>query len=43
MTKDGEAVNREWCKGSGICVDCCQKETLVLDDDEKACRGRSSG
>ena len=30
-------INRDWCKGCGICVAFCPKEVLVLDDLEKAC------
>ncbi|NQU12946.1 MAG: 4Fe-4S binding protein [Desulfobacteraceae bacterium] len=30
-------INREWCKGCGICVAFCPKEALDLDDEEKAC------
>ena len=29
-------INREWCKGCGICVTFCPKEVLSLDDREKA-------
>lgn len=34
-------VNREWCKGCGICVAFCPKTVLVLDDEEKACWAHS--
>ena len=30
-------INRDWCKGCGICVAFCPKEVLVLDDQDKAC------
>ena len=30
-------INRDWCKGCGICVAFCPKEVLVLDDRDKAC------
>ncbi|MBL7211564.1 MAG: 4Fe-4S binding protein [Desulfobacteraceae bacterium] len=30
-------INREWCKGCGICVAFCPKKVLDLDDEEKAC------
>ncbi len=30
-------VNREWCKGCGICVAFCPKGVLELDNEEKAC------
>jgi 2-oxoglutarate ferredoxin oxidoreductase subunit delta len=28
-------INKEWCKGCGICVHFCPKEVLDLDEDEK--------
>ena len=30
------AINREWCKGCGICVAFCAKKALVMDDRDKA-------
>ncbi|MFH1242229.1 MAG: 4Fe-4S binding protein [Pseudomonadota bacterium] len=30
-------INKEWCKGCGICVAFCAKEALELDCKEKAC------
>jgi len=30
------AINREWCKGCGICVSFCPKKVLELDSMEKA-------
>ncbi len=29
-------VNREWCKGCGICVAFCAKKVLELDELDKA-------
>jgi len=29
-------INRDWCKGCGICVAMCPKGVLVLDGDDKA-------
>ena len=28
-------INRDWCKGCGICVELCPKKVLELDDQEK--------
>lgn len=28
-------INRDWCKGCGICVHFCPKKVLELDDQEK--------
>jgi len=28
-------INREWCKGCGICVAFCPREALFLDEAEK--------
>ncbi|MDW7739991.1 MAG: 4Fe-4S binding protein [Bacillota bacterium] len=29
-------INREWCKGCGICIAFCPREALFLDEMEKA-------
>ena len=29
-------INREWCKGCGICVHFCPKQVLEMDDKNKA-------
>ena len=29
-------INREWCKGCGICVAFCPKQVLELDREDKA-------
>jgi 2-oxoglutarate ferredoxin oxidoreductase subunit delta len=28
-------INRDWCKGCGICVELCPKHVLELDDQDK--------
>lgn len=33
-------INREWCKGCGICVQFCPKNVLDLDDENKAVAAR---
>ena len=34
-------IDREWCKGCGICVAFCPKQVLELDDKDKAVAVRS--
>ena len=34
-TLKGHIINRDWCKGCGICVELCPKNVLALDDNEK--------
>ena len=29
-------INREWCKGCGICVEFCPTRVLALDESDKA-------
>jgi 2-oxoglutarate ferredoxin oxidoreductase subunit delta len=29
-------INRDWCKGCGICVAFCPKAVLEMDEDDKA-------
>ncbi|MFZ5570906.1 MAG: 4Fe-4S dicluster domain-containing protein [Thermodesulfobacteriota bacterium] len=33
-------INREWCKGCGICVHFCPRQVLELDREEKAVAAR---
>ena len=33
-------INREWCKGCGICVHFCPKKVLELDESDKAIASR---
>ena len=33
-------INREWCKGCGICVAVCPKNVLELDKKDKAVAAR---
>ena len=36
-------INREWCKGCGICINFCPGNVLEMDDDEKAFAARPEG
>ncbi len=39
VKRRGEAalsINREWCKGCGICMAFCPQEALFLDSQSKA-------
>jgi 2-oxoglutarate ferredoxin oxidoreductase subunit delta len=33
-------IDRDWCKGCGICVHFCPKQVLELDEEEKAFAAR---
>lgn len=33
-------INRDWCKGCGICVEFCPTKVLELDDSERAVAAR---
>lgn len=34
-------INRDWCKGCGICVAFCPKDVLEMDAEEKAFAARA--
>jgi 2-oxoglutarate ferredoxin oxidoreductase subunit delta len=34
-------IDREWCKGCGICVAFCPKQVLELDDKDKVVAARA--
>lgn len=31
----GHGINRDWCKGCGICVQFCPRQVLELDKQDK--------
>lgn len=33
-------INRDWCKGCGICMHFCPGQVLELDDEDKAVAAR---
>ena len=36
----GHLINREWCKGCGICVQFCPTNVLELDEEDKVIAAR---
>lgn len=36
----GHVINRDWCKGCGICVHFCPKKVLELDEFDKVVAAR---
>ncbi|MHB8771392.1 MAG: 4Fe-4S dicluster domain-containing protein [Syntrophales bacterium] len=36
----GHVINRDWCKGCGICVHFCPKKVLELDEHDKVVAAR---
>ena len=36
-------INRDWCKGCGICVHFCPKKVLELDEHDKVVAVQAAG
>jgi len=34
--KKQPGINKEWCKGCGICIELCPEDALAMDEMEKA-------
>ncbi len=40
LTTKEHHINRDWCKGCGICVAFCPRKVLELDREDKAVAAR---